>query len=1130
MPNHEKIVELNIHGYPKTGGFNSYSEWLSYAKNRLSLVKGRMTIKDFLKRDQFLKTQRDSNPEPKSITDFKKTPIKYNLLVDILDIFRNSLRIGKPVNSEGSRVLLTPDEYEKYRGYVSLIDLIWEEPKTSDKYKNSNVQRREFGFREKIMQGYPNYSPDRIGWGETSSKVIAGFVTVGDGVFSGIPPHHDLSLDKLETRRQSEYGYGRVTGKQIIPTGLCFIQDETAAIGIHVGSDVRFLWHPKMYDNLLSNASVSIDQMHTGATVIPKADYRQFLRVGDFVIVEVGIRLKYWNSLLGGNNPLGWHTLFGYGELYDRPGFVNVYIPGTNPKQVSLEVMSKISPGEYSYNPPRDEKNRDLKKKTIISPPNEFKEIKDKPVEEGVRNVIDHPWSTGTPIPTNTGMPFIMTEEFAVDSTDRKNPFPKEIKVKDLRDLSKVFNSDNYLNKGSELRGQLVTIKNLQIVEIFQSWRLEQQEAIDSSGKKIQNVGVYSSSIELTAPVLSRQENPPIDQDYDWPRPVPEHLFFNDESHEFWLPRGINFLFDLPQEVVLKYFPQTNPASSVNSSNQLVPSVGSGISPNSISYPNHISGDYKYWKHDFFNFFGVDPSNMKLEMFSYSRRKGPAGLSNRGTNRHEWSTPPSNQIDIENLRKIGGSFYERLLGSVSDQGWSMPRDVNNSARFGTHEYFPTARNGARYSLRLDDRSGNITYNLGQTIGAWTTLTSGGERQDFLDFNEIELDKIVENSWPDRVVDYSRMGLPYYKFGKHTQPFPITIDRLDGGYWFTNPDIPKPAFTPKEGYISDRKTKDLWRHDTTDAVEGESLTSYINRYENYCNIPEQLVDRHPIDFKNRKYSVRTNNDFAPGGRLNKEQIARVQFLPNKVYYAADEDGFVIPIRINANTEIGRFRPIVPTGSFDVTGIVWQYSMGQPGLEWEREGYIMQIWPRFLSDITNIPQIKLEDRGDTTVEPPVEPPPPPPPPPTPPRRLPDIPLELSEITLQQINMINCDFMTEYFNSQNTAIKRFKDDYRTSISLNWPIEFESDTIVTRRDPISGKTVGIPKDSQELENRLNQTLYPCEGLMNGQEVYIIVSNENWYGLSRTFFFRKDENGNCTCLLVPRGTNTQQTQSSQFM
>ena len=79
-----------------------------------------------------------------------------------------------------------------------------------------------------------------------------------------------------------------------------------------------------------------------------------------------------------------------------------------------------------------------------------------------------------------------------------------------------------------------------------------------------------------------------------------------------------------------------------------------------------------------------------------------------------------------------------------------------------------------------------------------------------------------------------------------------------------------------------------------------------------------------------------------------------------------------------------------------------------------------------------------------------------------------------------MIDCNRLNEYFNSTNTAIR-------------------------------------------LTNS-NQPLVGCDSLQPGQEVYYIVSSSLWYGLTRTFYFRKDANGNCTCLLVPKGTNIQQS------
>jgi hypothetical protein len=211
----------------------------------------------------------------------------------------------------------------------------------------------------------------------------------------------------------------------------------------------------------------------------------------------------------------------------------------------------------------------------------------------------------------------------------------------------------------------------------------------------------------------------------------------------------------------------------------------------------------------------------------------------------------------------------------------------------------------------------------------------------------------------------------------------------------------------------------------------------------------------------------------------------KFYGDRVYYVVDQKNVVVPIRINANTEIARFNPLVPTGSVDIVGISWQYSAGTPGLEWERERYMMQVWPRHFSDVgvkwtppkpPSPPVINEEDRDpDVPVTPPFDGPSTP----TPPTRLPDITINLGDsIPLTNINSLGCGRLNQFISSNNDAIKR-----------------------------TGS---------------NEPLQGCDALQPNQEQYIVVESDIWYGLTRTFYFRKDKDGNCTCLLVPKGTNLQ--------
>lgn len=963
----EKPSIINIHGFPSTETFYDYNQWKGYAETKLKMVKNRISIQEFLDRDQFIKSKNDSNPEPKQVKDKIDDPIP-------------------PDTPGGAKV------GQRHTGWKS---------SSHPDYKSK--QRREWGFSEKLLQGYPQYEPDKVGYGDLNNKVIAGFVTVGDGVFSGIPSYANIKLDKEETRRQVEYGYGRVTGRDMIPTGLCFIQDDTAGIGIALGSDVRYIWHPRIYGTNLSNANLTVDDMHMGSTTIPKADYRQFLRVGDFVIIEIGTRLKYWHSLLGGSRPDYWESLVGYRELYDNMPDSN-NIPG-----MKLDVYEKLNPLFLNipnrYNPPLDSRGRDIYKKTLKTVPKVFgntRNFRDVPTKDMGQPVIDHVWSTGTPIPVGAGMPYVMMEDYGVDSTDRFGPAPLLIQAENLRDLK-----GNGQNLGDKLKGQLIRLNNMRFVKAPKTRALSAQLAADENGDTL-SPGIYTSSVFKFAPAIENaveiQTNPNLQ---------------------------INFLTEVPSSYWTRIL-------GVNDSEPFTNYKGQPAKFDPITNRATENFTQEIWKHEVTTSYGVDYSGHKFELPIRSRR---------------YDLLPeliiTEYIDDNGVRR-----------SFSNDRWS--RDQLNS-------YNPP-------QYEQPDKDG------------WLWQDNAWPRPD----------TPVQNSWKDYIIteeeqknwtsQTSRNGLLYYEYvGNVNQYFPKTvkIDPKDPQYpyWFTDPNIPLTnaidvgfpwalstwlkSSTKVQAYIEGaggktpgedfRRVGDLNRG--TDIAE----QTYYYHYENNPAIRNQWN----------------------GNNLQPEDDG--YFIPNKTYYLSDPSGVVVPIRINANTEIARFKVQIPKGLVDIIGIAWQYSLGIPGMEWERESYIMQVWPRFLSDIipfeqgivvedgvTQIDEVtEITDTGTPDV--PVD---------RRPTRLPDIVLNIGDsIPVSDINSLNCDTMSSILKSRNDAIR-----------------------------LTG---------------LNQPLQGCDGLLPGQEIYIIVEGDNWYGLTRTFYFRKDMDGNCTCLLVPRGTNLQNNQQN---
>lgn len=952
----EKPSVINIHGFPSTEPFYDYDQWRSYAESKLKMVKNRISIQEFLDRDQFIKSKNDNNPEPKQVKDKIDDPIPPDI--------PGGAKVG-----------------QRHTGW-----------KSSSHPDYNSKQRREWGFSEKILQGYPQYDPDKIGYGDLNNKVIAGFVTVGDGVFSGIPSYANIKLDKEETRRQVEYGYGRVTGRDMIPTGLCFIQDDTAGVGIALGSDIRYIWHPRIYGTNLSNANLTVDDMHMGSTTIPKADYRQFLRVGDFVIIEIGTRLKYWHSLLGGSRPDYWESLVGYRELYDN-------VPNSNNfnGQIKTDVYEKLNPVFFNapnrYNPPLDSRGRDVYKKTLSTVPKIFgntRNFRDVPTKDMGQPVIDHAWSTGTPIPVGAGMPYVMMEDYAVDSTDRFSPAPLLIRAENLRDLK-----GNGENLGNKLKGQLIRLNNMRFVKAPKTKALSAQLAVDRNEETLVP-GIYTSSMFKFAPKI-------------------------DNAVEIQDNLGINFLTEVPSSYWTRIL-------GVNASEPFT----------------NYNGNQEIWKHEVTTRYGVDYSGHKFELPTTSERKDLLP-----------ELVVTEYIDDNGVRR-----------SFSNDRWS--KDM-----LGTY-------NPPQYEE--PDKNGWL-WIKGQTVAGIITLIPN-TRAPYAWEDYVITDDERKN-WASQT---SRNGLLYYEYVEGVnQYFPKTVylDKKDPQYpyWFTNPNIPLTNAID----VGEEWALSTWLKSSTKVqayIEGAGGKKPGEDFRRVGDL------NRGTDIAEQTYYYHYENNPAIRNQWNGNNLQPEDdgyFIPNKTYYLSDPSGVVVPIRINANTEIARFKVQIPKGLVDIIGIAWQYSLGIPGMEWERESYIMQVWPRFLSDIIPFEQgIVVEDEvtqidevtettDTSTPDVPVD---------RRPTRLPDIIINMGDgIPLSNINSLNCDVMSSLLGSQNDAIRRTNS--------------------------------------------NEPLRGCDGLSSGQEMYIILESDIWFGLTRTFYFRKDMDGNCTCLLVPRGTNLQNNQQN---
>lgn len=245
----------------------------------------------------------------------------------------------------------------------------------------------------------------------------------------------------------------------------------------------------------------------------------------------------------------------------------------------------------------------------------------------------------------------------------------------------------------------------------------------------------------------------------------------------------------------------------------------------------------------------------------------------------------------------------------------------------------------------------------------------------------------------------------------------------------------------------------------------------------------------------------------------------RFWGNRVYYVVDENNVVVPIRINVNTEIARYYPYVPTGKVNITGIAWQYSSGNPGLEWEREKYIMQIWPRYFSDVglkwtppkpPKLPELDGPREPDTPVVPP-------PSTPETPRKLPDLTLDIGDTGNPA--RLDCESVRQILDSQNS----FKEEFKKMIS--WPVIGAFGENNVHQDPVSGRQITLPSNQDRLNQMLNSMPdYPCKGMKIGEQQTVTITSQQFPGVERKFFFTVGPNGECLCTMYQVGSENGET------
>jgi hypothetical protein len=826
--------DLNIHGFPATKPIGSYDEWNNYAIKKINAVfslsenngKSRMKISEFLETPQFAESKINSGPtELPRVKDKVKDPLPpHDGQIDV----PVDLGLDKRGDKTGVR--------------------------RSKDYLNGN-KRREWGFREKVLQGYPEYKP--FFSNQPQPKFVAGIVTAGSGVFSGIPSTSNIKYTPNEVYRSVEKGTLHTsTENPMIPTGLCFIQDETGGLGIALGSDIRYIYNPLIYKTNFANPDMFTDEMHMGSIVIPKADYRQFLRVGDLVIIEVGTNFKYWHAILG-SEPRYWEELW-------VPDTMKVdTVKKGSPQGISIYTSilgQPINKDITDLHYPKDLKGNARKpyvdnwgahtymhqNHPYVHPDFIGRDLPPRGTESNPYGIYpiqeDHPWSTGTPIPVNTGMPYIMMEQFMVDETERIAPTPLVITASDLRGFPKPQVFEEIKTEVKNGMPKLNIVKNTNFdspekigwVPDYLAWFGESSIWTSNPGSKYKGMLVQLKNVRFVQPPKKRQLSVKLSKN------------------------GIeNFSNEL--DTILKQIQNGTSIEDIS-----IDINSSRVSLKGFKHTNDIIRSL-FLKHN------VDTRGLKIDDYS----------ANDAVN---------------------------IMSKLLDDSYNWEELFKDIALFVADSY---------------------------TAGAATTI-----------YNYIA-SLTDQEDWDDEV-DGNRSLFLQHDFLLKDSPFPKSVDEIDGGYWWANPNIP--LTNGRSHYKDHIETTSPYdyskRSSFTQLVSSNKLTEIPDRFvkdlgsmytSGYAPFADEWKPSVVIDG-----NIYFNN-FEPIPPSS-------YFLGNRIYYVVDEYNVVVPIRINSNTEIARYEVPIPTGPVDITGIAWQYSLGTPGLEWEREAYMMQIWPRFASDIS------------------------------------------------------------------------------------------------------------------------------------------------------------------------------------
>lgn len=1013
-------ASINIHGFLSTPQFSNYSnEWLPYVKRRINNWftknpnKKRMTISQFLSRPQFLESKINNLQEEQKRVN--------NKFKDPLPPYDN---ITEPQYRTGGGSIIRIGEREKFTKFSN------NGLRRSKDYIDSRQKRREWGFRENILQGYPEYKPFMI----EETSIIVGIVTAGSGVFGGIPSVDTITKSDTELYRMAERGVLNLDVHTKVPNGLCFIQDESGGLGITLGTDPRYLSHPKIYRENFSNPYILDDQMHAGSIVIPKADYRQFLRVGDLVIIEVGTNFKYWNSTLG-FQPRYWEELWMEEGWPDRikeleKEMIEVEKSGKLPpilEEIPLPPINRSSRKKRPYIDNWGAEERPLTNTQFVLPKNLGRDTVPKgPYSFGWVSTYpygeEHPWSTGTPIPLNSGMPYIMIEQFIVDETERYSPTPLIITASQLRGFPDPRHWRSII-KGFD------TPKKLGLIDPNLAWYKE------------------------------TSENPKLNPWIKDPS-NPNDLRGSDFKGMLVQLKNVRFVYPPKKGMMKISLAPKNVEELTDTINERF-SENPGfikISPeliNQYTYLENLMDDTKNVYEELKN--GKSLSDVEIRIFDETVNKTITFTGFSNMEQLNLMLYTKHGIDARGFRfeTPVAEIQKFLFNVVDDTNIVSDILVNLNDALDISSEFTTLFTDLVSSFGYEWISG--LYNAYETISS-----------------------IVDSpAYDETEYDFT----PYYKwdFVYAESPFPRSVDAESGGYWWANPDIPltnaRSHFKDDEISTSPGPTSQNtnYRSHFTQLKSSTTLSEVEDRYvkdlgymysSSYAPFAEEWKPSTMID------GNLVMNVFEP-------IPSDLFFEPDTTYYVVDEHNVIIPIRINSNTEISRFNIPIPTGPVDITGIAWQFSLGKPGMEWERESFCMQIWPRFASDISKrslnrriSPTEKSDDNASTRHS----------------QRMSSVRLQdkiidfskFNDIPLGKINDVNCEMLTKYLSEQNSLIKN-------------------------------------SDS-------NQILNGCDGLENGQEVYYIVVSDLWGQINRTFHFYKDKNGNCNCQVVPKGTNTLKT------